>query len=34
LYGGIHCTMDLDAGDAIAAQVAEKALRLGPAPAR
>lgn len=31
LYGGIHYTMDLDAGNAIAAKVAEKALRVGPA---
>jgi hypothetical protein len=31
LYGGIHYTMDLDAGNAIAAQVAAKALQFGPA---
>ncbi len=31
LYGGIHYTMDLDAGNAIAAKVADKALKVGPA---
>lgn len=30
LYGGIHYTMDIDAGEAIAAQVAARALKSGP----
>jgi len=31
LYGGIHYAMDMEAGNAIAAKVAEKALQFGPA---
>jgi hypothetical protein len=32
LYGGIHYPMDMEAGNAIAAKVAAKALQFGPAP--
>ena len=32
LFGGIHYPMDMEAGNAIAARVAEKALQSGPAP--
>jgi hypothetical protein len=31
LYGGIHYPMDMEAGNAIAAKIAEKALQVGPA---
>lgn len=34
LLGGIHYPMDMDAGDAIAAKVADRALSAGPAPGR
>ena len=32
LFGGIHYPMDMEAGNAIASKVAEKALQSGPAP--
>lgn len=32
LFGGIHYPMDMDAGNAIAAKIAERALQAGPTP--